>query len=101
MRFDFFEYLSKRHWVLTGIQDQDLCEFLETQVNRTRKRRRLFWSMFSLISSTLGTIRNKVVMEKLFLWHAYDSVFNLLALCVDNGTRSGWMAHRFSASSSR
>ena len=60
-------------------QAQDLAEFLEVQANRTGKRRRLFWVVFAAMTWTLWTIRNKMVIERVFLRRASDSVFKFLA----------------------
>ena len=60
-------------------QAQDLGEFLETQANRTGNRRRLFWLMFAAMALTFWTIRNKMVIERIFLRHASDSMFKFLA----------------------
>ena len=60
-------------------QAQDLGEFLEVQANRTVRRRRLFWLVFAAMTWALWTIRNKMVIERVFLRHASDSVFKFLA----------------------
>ena len=60
-------------------QASDLGEFLETQANRTGGRRRLFWLVFAALAWTLWTIRNKMVIERVFLRHASDSMFKFLA----------------------
>ena len=60
-------------------QARDLGEFLEVQANRTSKGRRLFWLVFAAITWTLWTIRNKMVIERVFLRRASDSVFKFLA----------------------
>ena len=56
----------------------DLEEFLEAQANRTGKGRRLFWLVFAALTWTLWTIRNKMVIERVFLRRASDSVFKFL-----------------------
>ena len=60
-------------------QASDLGEFLETQANRTGERCRLFWLVFAALTWTLWTIRNKMVIERIFLRRASDSMFKLLA----------------------
>jgi hypothetical protein len=60
-------------------QAQDLSEFLETQANQTGMRRHLFWFMFAAMSWTLWTMRNKMVIEKVFPRRASDSMFKMLA----------------------
>jgi hypothetical protein len=57
----------------------DLGEFLEVRANRTGGRRRLFWLVFASMSWVLWTIRNKMVIEHIFLRRASDSVFKFLA----------------------
>jgi hypothetical protein len=57
----------------------DLGEFLEVRANHTGGRRRLFWLVFAAISWALWTIRNKMVIEHIFLRRASDSVFKFLA----------------------
>ena len=47
-------------------QASDLGEFLEIQANRTGERRRLFWLVFAALMWTLWTIRNKMVIERIF-----------------------------------
>jgi hypothetical protein len=83
-------------------QALDLGEFLEEHANRTGKRRHLFWLVFAAMTWTLWTIRNKMVIERIFLRRASDSIFKFLAfmqqwypLCrqrVGSGTGSGWTA---------
>ena len=51
-------------------QAQDLGEFLEAQANCTGRRRRLFWLVFAAMTWTLWTIRNKMVIERVFLRRA-------------------------------
>jgi hypothetical protein len=60
-------------------QALDLGEFLEAQANHTGRRRRLFWFVFAALSWTLWNIRNKMVIERIFLRRASDSVFMFLA----------------------
>jgi len=60
-------------------QASDLGEFLEIQANRTGERRRLFWLVFAALMWTLWTIRNKMVIERVFLRRASDSMFKFLA----------------------
>ena len=60
-------------------QAPDLGEFLEIQANRTGERRRLFWLVFAALTWTLWTIRNKMVIERIFLRRASDSMFKFLA----------------------
>ena len=60
-------------------QARDLGEFLEVQANRTGKRSRLFWLVFGALTWTLWTIRNKMVIERVFLRRASDAVFKFLA----------------------
>ena len=60
-------------------QAPDLGEFLETQANRTGRSRRLIWTVFAALSWTLWTIRNKMVIERVLLRHASDSVFKFMA----------------------
>ena len=60
-------------------QASDLGEFLEIQANRTGERRRLFWLVFAALMWTLWTVRNKMVIERIFLRRASDSMFKLLA----------------------
>ena len=60
-------------------QASDLGEFLETQANRTGGGRRLFWLVFAALTWTLWTVRNKMVIERIFLRHGSDSMFKLLA----------------------
>ena len=48
------------------------------QANRTGKRSRLFWLVFGALTWTLWTIRNKMVIERVFLRHASDAVFKFL-----------------------
>ena len=60
-------------------QASDLGEFLEIQANRTGERRRLFWLVFAALTWTLWTIRNKMVIERIFLRRASDSMFTFLA----------------------
>ena len=57
----------------------DLGEFLVLRANRTGKGRRLFWLVFAALTWTLWTIRNKMVIEHIFLRRASDSVFKFLA----------------------
>jgi hypothetical protein len=50
------------------------------RANRTgTSRRRLFWFMFDVMSCTLWTTRNKMVIEKSFLPCVSDLVFKILA----------------------
>ena len=56
-------------------QASDLGEFLETQANRIGKRRRLFWLVFAVMTWTLWTIRNKMMIERVFLRRDSDSTF--------------------------
>ena len=72
----FFGASSER---LLGLQAQDLGEFLETEANRTGARRGLFWFMFATMTWTLWTIRNKMVIERVFLRRASDVIFKFLA----------------------
>jgi hypothetical protein len=60
-------------------QARDLGEFLETQANQTGMRHRLFWFMFTAMSWTLWTTRNKMVIERVIPRRASDSVFKMLA----------------------
>jgi hypothetical protein len=60
-------------------QALDLGEFLEVRANCTGGRRRLFWLVFAAMFWTLWTIRNKMVIEHIFLRRASDSVFKFLA----------------------
>jgi hypothetical protein len=60
-------------------QALDLGEFLEVRANRTGGRRCLFWLVFTAMSWTLWTIRNKMVIEHILLRRISDSVFNFLA----------------------
>jgi hypothetical protein len=60
-------------------QAPDLGEFLETQANLTGRRRRLFWVVFAALSWTLWNIRNKMVIERIFLRRAANSVFMFLS----------------------
>jgi hypothetical protein len=60
-------------------QALDLGEFLEVHANRSDKRRCLFWLVFASMIWTLWTIRNKMVMERIFLRRASDSIFKFLA----------------------
>ena len=60
-------------------QALDLGEFLEVNANRTGRRRRLFWLVFAAMTWTLWTIRNKMVIERVFLRRASDSVYKFLA----------------------
>ena len=57
----------------------DLGEFLEIQANRTGERRRLFWLVFAALTWTLWTVRNKMVIERIFVRRASDLMFKLLA----------------------
>jgi hypothetical protein len=57
----------------------DLGEFLEARANHTGGRRRLLWLVFAAMSWALWTIRNKMVIEHIFLRRASDSVFKFLA----------------------
>jgi hypothetical protein len=60
-------------------QALDLGEFLEEHANRTGRRRRLFWLVFASMTWNLWTIRNKMVIECIFLRRASDSIFKFLA----------------------
>jgi hypothetical protein len=60
-------------------QALDLGEFLEFQANRYGSRRRLFWLLFATMSWTLWNVRNKMVIERIFLRRASDSIFKFLA----------------------
>ena len=60
-------------------QAEDMVGFLEVQANRVGRRRRLFWLVFAAMTWTVWTIRNKMVIEHVFLRRASDSVFKLLA----------------------
>ena len=62
-----------------GLETLVTGEFLEVQANRTGKGRRLFWLVFAAMTWTLWTIRNKMVIERIFLRRASDSVFKFLA----------------------
>jgi hypothetical protein len=53
-------------------QALELGEFLEEHANRTGRRKRLFWLVFASITWTLWTIRNKLVIESIFLRRAFD-----------------------------
>ena len=55
-------------------QAADLGEFLEAQAYRTGGRRRLFWLVFAAMAWTLWTIRNKMVIERVFFLRASDYV---------------------------
>ena len=57
----------------------DLEEFLEAQANRTCKGRCLLWLVFVVMTWTLWTIRNKMVIDRVFLRCASDSIFKFLA----------------------
>ena len=59
-------------------QASDLGEFLVTG-EPYRGRRRLFWLVFAALTCTLWTIRNKMVIERVFLRRASDSMFKFLA----------------------
>jgi hypothetical protein len=79
-------------------QALDLGEFLDENANRTGGRRRLFWLVFAAMSWTLWTIRNKMVIELIFLRRVSDSAFKFLAflqqwypLCRQRD-RNGWTA---------
>jgi hypothetical protein len=61
-------------------QALDLGEFLEVHANRPGKRRRLFWLVFASMTWTLWTTRNKMVIERIFLRRASDSIFKFLAI---------------------
>jgi hypothetical protein len=60
-------------------QALDLGEFLKEHANRIEGRRRHFWLVFAVVSWTLWTIHNKMVIEHIFLRRASDSVFKFLA----------------------
>ena len=60
-------------------QAHDLVGFIEVQANRAGRRRRLFWLLFAAMTWTLWNIRNKMVIEHVFIRQASDSVFKLLA----------------------
>jgi hypothetical protein len=60
-------------------QALDLGAFLEEHANRTGRRRCLFWLVFASMTWTLWTIRNKMVIERIFLWRVSDSIFKFLA----------------------
>ena len=57
----------------------DLGKFLKAQANHTSKGRRLFWLVFAAMTWTLWTIRNKMVIKRVFVRRASDSVFKFLA----------------------
>jgi hypothetical protein len=61
-------------------QALDLGEFLEVHANRPGKRRRLFWLVFASMTWTLWTTRNAMVIERIFLRRASDSIFKFLAI---------------------
>jgi hypothetical protein len=63
-------------------QALDLGEFLEVHANRAGSRRRLFWLLFATMSWTLWNVRNKMVIEHIFLRRASDSIFKFLAFLV-------------------
>jgi hypothetical protein len=56
-------------------QAKDLGDFLETGPERGDA----FWFMFAALAWTLWSTRNKMVIEKIFLCQASDSVFKMLA----------------------
>jgi hypothetical protein len=60
-------------------QALDLGEFLEEHANLIGGRRRLFRLVFAVMSWSLWTIRNKMVIEHIFLRRASVSVFKFLA----------------------
>ena len=59
-------------------QALDLAELLEVQANHTGRRRSLFWLVFTAMTWTLWTIRNKMVIEHVFPQRTADSVFKFL-----------------------
>ena len=59
-------------------QALDLGEFLEVNANRTGRRRRLFLLVFAVMTWTLWTTCNKMVIKRVFLRRASDSVFKFL-----------------------
>ena len=60
-------------------QAPDLSEFLEVQTKHTGRRRRPFWLVFAVITWTQWTVRDKMVIKRVFLQCASDSVFKILA----------------------
>jgi hypothetical protein len=57
-----------------------LGEFIEAHANNTGRRRRLFWLVFAALTWTLWTVRNKMVIERIFPRRASDSLYSFLAL---------------------
>ena len=55
-------------------QAPDLSEFLEAQTKHTGRRRRPFWLVFAVITWTQWTVRDKMVIKRVFLQCASDSV---------------------------
>ena len=70
-----FGILSTR---LQGWQAPDHGEFLEAWQNLTLRRRCLFWLVFEAMIWTLWTIRNKLVIKRVFLWSGTDNVYKFL-----------------------
>lgn len=60
-------------------QASDLGEFLEAAANHTGRRKCLFWMVFAAMTCSLWNIRNKMVIERVFLRHASDSIFKFMA----------------------
>ena len=57
----------------------DLAEFLQVRATQVGRKRRLFWFIFVAMMWTLWTIRNKMVIERVFPRRASDSFFRFLA----------------------
>lgn len=57
----------------------DVVEFLDTRVNQVGRRICLLLFVFAAMTWTFWTTRNMVVIERVFLWRATDSIFQVLA----------------------
>ncbi|KAE8781872.1 retrotransposon unclassified [Hordeum vulgare] len=57
----------------------DLADFLHVRATQAGRKRRLFWLVFTALTWTLWTTRNKMVIEGVFERHASDSFFKFLA----------------------
>uniref|UniRef100_A0A8I6XL94 Reverse transcriptase zinc-binding domain-containing protein n=1 Tax=Hordeum vulgare subsp. vulgare TaxID=112509 RepID=A0A8I6XL94_HORVV len=57
----------------------NFAEFLQVRATPAGRKRRLFWLVFSALTWTLWTTRNKMVIERVFPRRASDSFFKFLA----------------------